>query len=153
MNDAGAGPPAPVDRRYGQSAVWYAQERMLDMGIRADALGYDIFWLTEHHFQYEGYEVIGNAILFGAFLAERTRRIKIGALFNIVPNWHPLRLAEDFATLHNFSKGRAILGVGRGTVPRETLPLSNGQVSIGSFDNPDSAAADRVNREVFEESM
>jgi alkanesulfonate monooxygenase SsuD/methylene tetrahydromethanopterin reductase-like flavin-dependent oxidoreductase (luciferase family) len=153
MPDAGAGPPAPVDRRYMQPAVWHAHERMLDMGIRADALGYDIFWLTEHHFQYEGYEVIGNAILFGAFLAERTRRIKIGALFNIVPNWHPLRLAEDFATLQNFSRGRAVLGVGRGTVPRETLPLSSGKVSIGSFDNPDSASADTTNREVFEESM
>ena len=153
MPDAGAGPPAPVDRRYGQGEVWYAQQRMLDMGIRAEALGFDIFWLTEHHFQYEGYEVIGNALLFGAFLAERTSRIKIGALFNIVPNWHPLRLAEDFAMLHNFSGGRAILGVGRGTVPRETLPLSNSKVSIGSFDNPDSAAADTVNREVFEESM
>lgn len=64
-----------------------------------------------------------------------------------------MRLAEDFATLHNFSGGRAILGVGRGTVPRETLPLNNSRVSIGSFDNPDSAAADAVNREVFEESM
>jgi alkanesulfonate monooxygenase SsuD/methylene tetrahydromethanopterin reductase-like flavin-dependent oxidoreductase (luciferase family) len=153
MPDAGAGPPAPVDRRYSQTDMWSAQERMLQMGIRAEALDYDVFWLTEHHFQYEGYEVIGNAILFGAFLAERTSRIKIGALFNIVPNWHPLRLAEDFATLHNFSRGRAILGVGRGTVPRETQPLSNSKVSIGSFDNPDSAAADAVNREVFEESM
>lgn len=153
MPDAGAGPPAPVDRRYQQAEVWHAHERMLEMGIRAEALGYDVFWLTEHHFQYEGYEVIGNAILFGAFLAQRTSRISIGALFNIVPNWHPLRLAEDFATLHNFSGGRAILGVGRGTVPRETLPLSNSKVSIGSFDNPDSAAADATNREVFEESM
>ena len=35
-----------------------------------------------------------------------------------VPQWNPLRLAEDFATMHNFSGGRGILGVGRGTVPR-----------------------------------
>jgi hypothetical protein len=103
MDDAGPGLPAPTDRRYGQEAMWYAQERMLDLGVLCDRLGYDAFWLTEHHFQYEGYEVMPNAILFGAFLAERTTRVRIGALFNIVPQWHPLRLAEDFALLHNMS--------------------------------------------------
>lgn len=70
MEDAGAGPPAPTDRRYGREEIWYAQDRMLDMGVRAEELGFDSFWLTEHHFQYEGYEVIPNAILFGAILAE-----------------------------------------------------------------------------------
>jgi alkanesulfonate monooxygenase SsuD/methylene tetrahydromethanopterin reductase-like flavin-dependent oxidoreductase (luciferase family) len=150
MSDAGAGPPAPTDRRYSQADFAYAQERMLDLGVVADRLGYDAFWLTEHHFQHEGYEVVPNAILFGAFLAERTRRIRIGALFNIVPQWHPLRLAEDFAMLHNLSGGRAILGVGRGTVPREAEPLGT---VIGSFDNPDKAEADRINREVMDESM
>ncbi len=150
MTDAGAGPPAATDRRYSQAECWHAQQRMLDMGIRADALGIDVFWLTEHHFQYEGYEVVPNALMFGAVLAERTQRIKIGALFNIVPQWHPLRLAEDFAFLHNVSGGRAILGVGRGTVPREAEPLGT---VIGSFDNPDQAAADQANREQFDEAM
>jgi alkanesulfonate monooxygenase SsuD/methylene tetrahydromethanopterin reductase-like flavin-dependent oxidoreductase (luciferase family) len=74
-------------------------------------------------------------------------------MFNVVPQWNPLRLAEDFATLHNLSGGRAILGVGRGTVPREVLHLNDKGVSIGSLDNPDQVDADRHNREVFEESM
>jgi alkanesulfonate monooxygenase SsuD/methylene tetrahydromethanopterin reductase-like flavin-dependent oxidoreductase (luciferase family) len=153
MDDAGPGPPAASDRRYTQQDFWHAQERLLDMGVRAEALGFDIFWLTEHHFQYEGYEVVPNAILFGAFLAGRTSRIKIGALFNIVPQWHPLRLAEDFAVFHNLSGGRGILGVGRGTVPREIQPLTNDRVSIGSFDNPEKAADDALNREIMDESM
>ncbi|MGQ0670285.1 MAG: LLM class flavin-dependent oxidoreductase [Actinomycetota bacterium] len=150
MEDAGAGPPAPTDRRYTQQDFWYAQERVMDLGVRAEELGYDTFWLTEHHFQYEGYEVIPNAILVGAFLAERTKRIKIGALFNVVPQWHPLRLAEDFAVFHNFSGGRGILGVGRGTVPREAQALGT---VVGSWDNPDKAEADRINREVMDEAM
>jgi len=150
MGDAGPGPPAPTERRYGQPEFWHAQERLLDMGVRCDELGFDSFWLTEHHFQHEGYEVIPNGILFGVVLAERTSRIRIGTLFNIVPQWHPLRLAEDFAFLHNISGGRAILGVGRGTVPREAESLGT---SIGSFDNPDKEAADRVNREVMDEAM
>ena len=70
--------------------------------------------------------------------------------FNIVPQWHPLRLAEDFATLHNISGGRGILGVGRGTVPREAETLGS---KIGSFDNPDQASADDLNRKQFEEAM
>src|SRR5579862_1684476 len=153
MPDRGAGPPAALDRRYEQKDFWDAQDRLLELGQRSEELGYDSFWLTEHHFQYEGYEVVPNGILFGAFLAARTSALRIGTLFNIVPQWHPLRLAEDFATLHNLSGGRGILGVGRGTVPRELESLSPERVSVGSFDNPDQAAADARNREVFEESM
>ncbi|MCY3563225.1 MAG: LLM class flavin-dependent oxidoreductase, partial [bacterium] len=114
MDDAGAGPPRPTDRRYDQKQMWHAAERMLDMGVVTEDSGFDIFWLTEHHFQYEGYEVIPNAVLFGAVLAERTETLRIGALFNIVPQWHPLRCAEDCATMHNLSGGRGVLGVGRG---------------------------------------
>jgi alkanesulfonate monooxygenase SsuD/methylene tetrahydromethanopterin reductase-like flavin-dependent oxidoreductase (luciferase family) len=97
--------------------------------------------------------VIPNGIQLSTWIAARTERIRLGTMFNVVPQWNPLRLAEDFATLHNLSGGRAILGVGRGTVPREVLHLNDKGVSIGSLDNPDQAAADHHNREVFEESM
>ncbi len=150
MDDAGAGPPAPTDRRYDNKTIWEATERILDVGVLCDQLGYDSYWLTEHHFQYEGYEVAPNGILFGAVLAERTKNIRIGSMFNVVPQWHPLRLAEDFATLHNLSGGRGILGVARGTVPREAETLG---AQIGSFDNPDKAEADRLNRAQFDEAM
>ena len=150
MDDAGAGPPAGADRRYDNETIWSATERIIDMGVAADRLGFDSYWLTEHHFQYEGYEVIPNGLLLGAILAERTERVRIGMAFNIVPQWHPLKLAEDFATLHNISGGRAILGVGRGTVPRESEVLGS---KIGSFDNPDQAAADAFNRAQFDEAM
>jgi len=153
MPDRGAGPPTPQARRYKQADFWGVHERLIELGVRAEALGYDSYWLAEHHFQYEGYEVVPNGILLGAFVAARTSRIRIGTLFNIVPQWHPLRLAEDFATLHNLSGGRAVLGVGRGTVPREIESLSIANVSVGSFDNPDQQRADVHNREVFEECM
>lgn len=144
---------SPTDRRYGPAAVAHATERILDTAVVADELGFDTFWLTEHHFQHEGYEVVPNALLLGAFIAERTRHIHIGSMFNVVGQWHPLRLAEDFATLHNLSGGRAVLGVGRGTVPREMVPLSSGRTSVGSSDNPEQAAADALNRDVTEESL
>ena len=150
MNDAGAGPPAPTDRRYDAKTIWEATERILDTGVLCDRLGFDSYWLTEHHFQYEGYEVVPNGLMTGAVLAERTERIRIGTMFNIVGQWHPLRLAEDFATLHNVSGGRGVLGIGRGTVPREAEALGT---QIGSFDNPDKADADEYNRKQFAEAV
>lgn len=150
MDDAGSGPPSPTDRRYSPEHIWRATEQTIETGVLCDRLGFDSYWLTEHHFQFEGYEVIPNGILIGAILAERTEQIRIGMAFNIVPQWHPLRLAEDFATLHNISGGRGILGVGRGTVPREAENLGT---RIGSLDNPDRVAADDFNREQFDEAM
>ena len=153
MTDAGAGAPNPMDRYYDNAACWNATLQYIDAAVAADKLGYDSFWTTEHHFQYEGYEVIPNGILVSAWIAARTERIRLGAMFNVVPQWNPLRLAEDFATMHNLSGGRGILGVGRGTVPREILHLNDQHISIGSHDNPDQAADDKKNREYFEESM
>src|SRR5688572_3708038 len=153
MDDAGAGPPNPMDRRYSNDACWSSTVEYINSAIEADRLGYDSFWTTEHHFQHEGYEVIPNGIMISAWIAARTERIRVGTMFNVVPQWNPLRLAEDFATLHNLSGGRGILGVGRGTVPREVLHLNDKGVSIGSYDNPEKQADDELNREVFEESM
>ncbi len=153
MPDAGAGAPDPMDRRYDNQTCWDATLKYIDAGIAADRLGFDSFWTTEHHFQYEGYEVIPNGLLISTWIAAKTERIRLGAMFNVVPQWHPLRLAEDFATLHNLSGGRGILGVGRGTVPREILHLNNDHISIGSHDNPDQASDDVRNREWFEEAM
>ena len=150
LADAGAGPPAPTDRRFDHKEIWRTTERIIDMGVVCDRLGFDSYWLTEHHFQHEGYEVVPNGILVGTIVAERTENIRIGMAFNIAPQWHPLRLAEDFATFHNVSGGRGILGVGRGTVPREAETLGT---RIGSFDNPDKAAADELNRKQFDEAM
>jgi alkanesulfonate monooxygenase SsuD/methylene tetrahydromethanopterin reductase-like flavin-dependent oxidoreductase (luciferase family) len=58
--------------------------------------GYDTFWMAEHHFQPEGTELIPN-LLMAMHLCGVTKNINIGCGFNIVPMWHPLRLAEDYA--------------------------------------------------------
>ncbi len=153
MDEAGAGGPDPMDRRYSNEHCWDATLKYVDAGIAADELGYDSFWTTEHHFQYEGYEVIPNGLAISTWIAAKTKNVKLGAMFNVVPQWNPLKLAEDFATLHNLSGGRGLLGVGRGTVPREILHLNNDQISIGSEDNPDAMVDDARNREWFEEAM
>ena len=153
MTDAGAGLPNPMDRRFDNAACWDATLKYIDAAVEAERLGFDSFWTTEHHFQYEGYEVIPNGIQISTWIAAKTQKLRFGSMFNVVPQWNPIRLAEDFATLHNLSGGRGILGVGRGTVPREILNLNSQHISIGSQDNPDQAADDIANREYFEESM
>jgi len=75
---------------------------------QADRLGYDTFWMAEHHFQPEGYECLPNILLLDVHLAHLTERIKLGCAFNITPMWHPLRLAEDFATADILTGGRVV---------------------------------------------
>jgi alkanesulfonate monooxygenase SsuD/methylene tetrahydromethanopterin reductase-like flavin-dependent oxidoreductase (luciferase family) len=151
MPDAGSTAPMPTERRTDNETAWATIENLIDLGVRADELGYDAYFLAEHHFQHEGYEVVANALMLGMAIAARTERIGLGALVNVLPNWHPLRFAEDFATLHNFSGGRAILGIGRGTVPRETMPLGG---VVGSTDDPEARAAqDDLNRARFAEEI
>src|SRR5207253_2800072 len=82
----------PVNER------WLPDEQLVTVFDKATAIatlmdrtGYDVFWLAEHHFQREGYEVIPNILMLSVHLAHLTRRIKFGCGFNIVPMWHPLR--------------------------------------------------------------
>ncbi len=150
MPDAGAGPPAPHDRRATNEEVVDTFASLCGWAKLADELGYDTLWLTEHHFQHEGYEVTPNLILFGLHLAGITTRLRQGQAFNVVPQWHPLRLAEDFATADILTGGRMVFGVGRGTVPRESQTLG---AVVASGDNKMSAQLDAENRERFEEAM
>ncbi len=148
--DPGAGLPLPTDRRASIDDVVAGYENLVVWATLADTLGFDTMWLTEHHFQYEGYEVTPNLILFGLHLAGLTKRLRFGQMFNIVPQWHPLRLAEDFAMADILTGGRMVFGVGRGTVPRESQTLG---AVVASGDNAMSREADRINRELFEEAM
>ena len=84
-----------------------------------DKTGFDTMWLAEHHFQREGYECIPNILMLAVHLAHLTERIDFGCGFNVTPMWHPLRLAEDFATADILTGGRVVFGVGRGYHTRE----------------------------------
>lgn len=92
-------------------------QRFLDEVRLADELGYDSVWLAEHHFSHYG--IVGNPLLMGAAIAQRTKRIKIGTAVLVLPFHHPLKLAEDIATLDVLSEGRVVIGCGRGYQPLE----------------------------------
>jgi alkanesulfonate monooxygenase SsuD/methylene tetrahydromethanopterin reductase-like flavin-dependent oxidoreductase (luciferase family) len=106
-----------------------------------DRAGYHTFWLAEHHFQREGYEAVPNILMLAVHLAQLTERLKFGCGFNVTPMWHPLRLAEDFATADILTGGRVVFGVGRGYHTRE----------VETFGAPMLDA--EANRELFEEQV
>jgi alkanesulfonate monooxygenase SsuD/methylene tetrahydromethanopterin reductase-like flavin-dependent oxidoreductase (luciferase family) len=93
----------------------YAQ--VLEQVALADRLGFDLVWLTEHHFVDDGY-LPSFAAVAGAFAA-RTSRIRISTDVALAPFHHPLKLAEDVAVLDNLSGGRMELGLGMGYASHE----------------------------------
>jgi alkanesulfonate monooxygenase SsuD/methylene tetrahydromethanopterin reductase-like flavin-dependent oxidoreductase (luciferase family) len=79
--------------------------------------------------------------MLAVHLAHFTERIKFGCAFNVVPTWHPLRLAEDYATADILTGGRVLFGIGRGYHTRE--------VEVMGAPLLDQDA----NRELFEEQV
>jgi alkanesulfonate monooxygenase SsuD/methylene tetrahydromethanopterin reductase-like flavin-dependent oxidoreductase (luciferase family) len=92
-------------------------------GVLAEQLGYDFYFMTEHHFQPEGPEFSPNPLMAEMAIAAHTRRIRLGQATNILTQWHPLRVAELGAMLDVISGGRVEFGVGRGYQPREVEVL------------------------------
>ena len=129
------------DRWYSNEELAGALHKAVAYARTMDGLGYDTFWMAEHHFQPEGTECIPNLLMMAMHIAGLTKRIRIGCGFNVVPMWHPLRLAEDYAMADVLSGGRITFGVARGYHTRE----------VESFGAPltDQAA----NREMFEEGV
>ena len=78
----------------------------------AERLGLDAMWLAELHFNPER-SVLASPLILAAAIAERTKRMKIGTAVQVLPLCHPLRLAEEVATIDHLSNGRLIFGVGR----------------------------------------
>ena len=81
----------------------------------AEARGVDSVWLAEYHFA--PISVLSSPITIASAIAARTQRIRIGLAVVLLPLGHPIRLAEDIATLDHISQGRVEFGVGRGTFP------------------------------------
>ena len=141
MDNVGYAGTAVNDRSFSDEHLATAFDKGIAIAQLLDRLGYDTFWMAEHHFQPEGYECLPNLLLFQVHLAHLTERIKLGCAFNIAPMWHPLRLAEDFATADILTGGRVVFGVGRGYHTRE----------VETFGNP--LLDQPANRELFEEQV
>src|SRR5689334_24206545 len=141
MDNVGYGGIPVNERRLPDEQLTTVFDKAEAMAKLMDRLGYSAFWMAEHHIQREGYECIPNVLMAALHLAHITKNIKLGCGFNITPMWHPLRLAEDYATADILTGGRVIFGVGRGYHTREVETFG-----APLLDQP-------ANRELFEEQV
>jgi len=109
---------------------------ILDEAVYAEEVGLNSAWIGEHHFSTLG--VLSCPDLVLATVAARTKRIRLAPAVTVLPLHHPIRVAEQWATLDLLSGGRVDFAAGRGYDRREYLPLDV------SFED---------NQAIFEEGM
>jgi len=116
-----------------------AIRQTLALAQHAENLGYDRFWVSEHH---SHPSIVGTApeVLMGA-IAARTQRIRIGSAGVMLPHYAPLKVAEQFRVLDALAPGRIDLGVGR-------APGSDGRTA--QLLNADRHASDNFPQQVME---
>ena len=105
QNDRG---PSPLAEQY---------ENRLKLIEFYDQAGFRAYHMSEHHST--PLNLTPSPSVFLAAAAQRTRRLRLGALVYILPAHHPLRLAEEMCMLDHLSGGRLEVGVGRGASPHE----------------------------------
>ena len=84
-----------VEGLYGQ---------VIEQAELADALGYDTFFVAEHHFH--EYGVVPNPAVMLSSLAQRTRRLRLGSAISILTFHHPLSVAESYAMVDRAGRRR-----------------------------------------------
>jgi alkanesulfonate monooxygenase SsuD/methylene tetrahydromethanopterin reductase-like flavin-dependent oxidoreductase (luciferase family) len=89
----------------------------------AESEGYNGVWFAERHFAPPGGtgpipSVASAPLVWATAIAARTSRLRVGTAVLVLPLGHPVRMAEEVATLDNISQGRVDLGIGRSSFPR-----------------------------------
>lgn len=92
-------------------------DELLAQAELADALGYDSFFVAEHHFH--EYGVVPDPSVMLAAIAQRTTRMRLGPAIAVLPFHHPVSVAERYAMVDVLSSGRLVLGVGSGYLKHE----------------------------------
>ena len=98
--------PVPEGADTGDALRWSG-----DLAAHAEALGYNRYWMAEHHGM-PGIASAATAVAL-AYVGTRTSTIRIGAGGIMLPNHAPLTIAEQFGTLASLFPGRVDLGLGR----------------------------------------
>jgi len=106
------------EMRQGSSQNQAAAFRdIFEVADHADAWGADCVWLGEIHFT-PTRSVISASLQVASAIATRTKRLRVGTAVQVLPLNHPLRIAEEVATIDHISEGRFEFGIGRSGVVR-----------------------------------
>src|SRR5467141_4977048 len=104
------------EMRYGANQV-SAFRDAFELAQRAEDWGLDCVWLGELRIT-PNRSVISASLQVASSIASRTRRLHVGTAVTVLPLNHPLRIAEEVATLDHISEGRLEFGIGRSGVAR-----------------------------------
>jgi limonene 1,2-monooxygenase len=102
-----------------------ALEQDLELVQWLDRCGYDEAWFGEHHSA--GTEISASPEIFIAVAAERTKHIKLGTGVVSLSYHNPLWVAERLVMLDHITRGRAMLGVGPGSLPTDGIMIGLSQ--------------------------
>jgi alkanesulfonate monooxygenase SsuD/methylene tetrahydromethanopterin reductase-like flavin-dependent oxidoreductase (luciferase family) len=105
------------EMRQGGLGPAAAFREAFEVAEHADAWGFDCVWLGEIHFA-PTRSVISASLQVASSIATRTKRVRVGTAVSVLPLNHPLRIAEEVATLDHISGGRLEFGIGRSGVVR-----------------------------------
>ncbi len=122
-----------------------------DIVLAAEKMGVWGASTIEHHFHSEGYEVGPNPGILNAYWAAKTSTINIGSIGYVMATQDPIRVAEETAILDHLTNGRFWVGVARGYQSRWANVLGQWAGSVATVS--DGSAADKKNRDVFEERV
>ena len=114
-------------------------QRDLELAAVLDKLGYDEFWVGEHHST--GWEMIASPELFLAAAGERTQRIRLGTGVVSLPYHHPFNVCQRMVQLDHMTGGRVIFGTGPGALPRTRARMASARSSCATGRTKRSACA------------
>lgn len=140
-------------RMSGSDPVRYQRllDKLRDTAIVADEGGFEGLCFSEQHANIEGVtEVSTNPVLLDSFVASHTNRIKVGQLGLVLTANHPLRIAEDVATLDQIVGGRSFCGFTRGNAKRWVNVFS--QHFGAAATDSDKSEADELNLRAVKEA-
>jgi alkanesulfonate monooxygenase SsuD/methylene tetrahydromethanopterin reductase-like flavin-dependent oxidoreductase (luciferase family) len=101
---------------YGEQSPVQRYRDTIEQAVAAEALGFESVWPVEQHFN-PNLSIMPAPLLPLAAIAERTQHLRLGIAIVLLPLSHPVRVAEEIATLDVISNGRVEFGVGRGAIP------------------------------------
>ena len=129
------------DYQYGRSQE-DAFGDVFSTAANAEEWGFDGVWLAERHFAPPGGvrpvpSVVASPLIIATAIAARTSRIRVGTAVLVLPLGHPVRMAEEVATIDNISLGRLDLGIGRSGLPWSysgyDIPYSESRARFSEF--------------------